>query len=147
MQAWKGKKMAATPKKGPMFSLVNIPMLFYLFVLYNVLSFTLNPTMTDPLFQVGVNSGGVVAFTWGDLWVVLGIVGLFVELVKSTRSTNPSIFEHGLSMGLFVLFLLEFLLIKQAGTSTFLILTLMQLLDVVAGFTISISTARRDWGN
>ena len=130
-----------------MFSLVNIPMLFYLFVLYNVLSFTLNPTMTDPLFQVGMNSGGVVAFTWGDLWVVLGIFGLFVELAKSTRSTNPSIFEHGLSMALFVLFLLEFLLVKQAGTSTFLILTLMQLMDVVAGFTISISTARRDWGN
>lgn len=139
--------MAATPKKGPTISLVNIPMLFYLFVLYNAFIFTLNPSVADSLFQAGMNSGGVVTFTWGDLWVVLGILGLFVELVKSTRSTNTSIFEHGLSMALFVLFLLEFLLIKQAGTSTFLILTLIQLMDVVAGFTISISTARRDWGN
>lgn len=139
--------MAGTTKRGPVFSLINVPTLLYLFVFYNVLAFALNPAMTDPLFQVTMNSGGAVTFSWGDLWVVLGIVCLFVELVKSTRSTNPSIFEHGLSMGLFVLFLLEFLLIGRAGTSTFLILTLMQLLDVVAGFTISISTARRDWGN
>ena len=63
MQVWKGEKMAVTPKKVPMFSLINIPMLFYLFVLYNVLSFTLNPPMASPLFQVGMNLGGVVAFT------------------------------------------------------------------------------------
>jgi hypothetical protein len=34
---------------------------------------------------------------------------------------------------------------EQAGTATFLILTTMQLLDVMAGFTITVSTARRDF--
>jgi hypothetical protein len=49
-------------------------------------------------------------------------------------------------MGTFLAFLIIFLTVKDAGSSTFLILTLMSLLDVVGGFTVTISTARRDWG-
>jgi hypothetical protein len=48
-------------------------------------------------------------------------------------------------MVVFVLFLIEFLVVKDCGTSTFFILGLMSLLDVIAGFTVSIVAARRDF--
>jgi hypothetical protein len=44
-----------------------------------------------------------------------------------------------------VLFLVEFIVAPGAGTATFLLLTLMALLDVIAGFSISIFAARRDF--
>ena len=47
-------------------------------------------------------------------------------------------------LSLFIIFLLEFVLVKWAQTSSFFNLTLMSLFDVIAGFTISIRTAKRD---
>ena len=48
------------------------------------------------------------------------------------------------STALFVVFLVEFLLLAPAASSTFFILMAMALVDVVAGFTISITGAGRD---
>ena len=48
------------------------------------------------------------------------------------------------STALFVVFLIEFLLFAPAASSTFFILMIMALVDVVAGFTISITGAGRD---
>ena len=52
--------------------------------------------------------------------------------------------DHALSMTLFVIALLEFLLVPACGTSVFLIVTALTLIDVIAGFAVSLSTARRD---
>ncbi len=49
-------------------------------------------------------------------------------------------------MLLFVACLVEFIILPGFGTSVFLLLTLMCFIDVVAGFTVTISTARRDFG-
>ena len=47
-------------------------------------------------------------------------------------------------MLVFVGCLLLFLLVRKTGTSTFLLITLMSAIDVIAGFTVSIVAARRD---
>jgi hypothetical protein len=53
--------------------------------------------------------------------------------------------DHILSMLVFIAALVEFLLVAQAATSTFVIIMLICLVDVVAGFSITIRTAQRDW--
>ncbi len=83
-------------------------------------------------------------FTWGDLFLVLGLLCLFIEVIKATRTSRTEIYDHILSTLAFIVYLVEFILVKGAGTSVFLLLTLMSLFDVVAGFTITIATARRD---
>jgi hypothetical protein len=40
--------------------------------------------------------------------------------------------------------LILFITVKEAGSASFLILTLMSLLDVLAGFLVSLASARRD---
>jgi hypothetical protein len=45
---------------------------------------------------------------------------------------------------LFILCLVEFLLFPAFATSTFFLVTLMVLLDVLAGFIVTIVAARRD---
>jgi hypothetical protein len=54
------------------------------------------------------------------------------------------VIEHMLSTALFVVFLIEFLLTGAAASSTFFLLMIMAAVDVVAGFTISITGAGRD---
>jgi hypothetical protein len=46
-------------------------------------------------------------------------------------------------MALFIVMLIEFLLVRQAGTSTFFLLTMIALVDVLAGFIVSIRSSQR----
>ena len=72
------------------------------------------------------------------------LTGLFFEIMNATSAKSSSIFNHGLSLVLFIACGLIFLFVPGFGTGTFLIITLMSLVDVVAGYSISILTARRD---
>jgi hypothetical protein len=69
---------------------------------------------------------------------------LGVEILKATRMGIRGILDHVLSMILFIAMLVEFLLVAQAGTSTFFILMVTGLVDVMAGFIITARTAQRD---
>lgn len=124
------------------------PLLVVPFVLYNVVAFLFfggSPTgWSNGLFTIPMVSGTPWAITAGDFLLVIGIVCLFVEVLKSTNSGRSSIVEHMLSMVLFVAFLIEFLLAGAASSSVFFLLMVMALIDVVAGFTVSITSAGRD---
>ena len=80
----------------------------------------------------------------GDIFVILGLICLTIQVFKATRTSSAEILDHIISTLIFILFLIEFIVVKSAGNSTFFILMLMALLAVIAGFTITISTARRD---
>lgn len=82
--------------------------------------------------------------TWGDLLILLTMGLLFIELMKATYTSSSSLLDHGLSMFVFVACLVEFLLVKAAGTSVFFFIVIAALIDVMAGYTIGIRVARRD---
>ncbi|EIJ41898.1 hypothetical protein BegalDRAFT_0994 [Beggiatoa alba B18LD] len=121
-----------------------LPFYLVLFIICNVLLF-LNIDLKQSFMTITLMSSAVWSPTISDALVMLGVFFLYIEIFKATRSTDASIIEHMLSMFVFVAFLVEFIVYKAAGNSTFLILTMMSMFDVIAGFTISISTARRDF--
>lgn len=100
--------------------------------------------LTQPLFTVKMVSGSNFSLGSGDLVIVLALVLLFVELIKSTGTSAGAIINHALSMVLFIVCLIEFLLLPGFSTATFLILSVMTLLDVLAGVVVTIVSARRD---
>ena len=100
--------------------------------------------MSEPIFSVAMNTGVAWPVTLGDMLVSAGLVVLFVELLKSRASRRSAIVNQGLSMLLFVGCVVEFLLAPAFATSTFFMLTVMVLLDVLAGFVAMIAPARRD---
>ena len=62
------------------------------------------------------------------------LIFLYVEIFKSTRTSNDSpILDHMASLGLFVICMVEFMMAKVAGTSTFFIILMMTLVDVIGG--------------
>jgi predicted membrane protein len=90
-------------------------------------------------------SGATWTITPEDALITLAILLLFVEIFKATRgSSSRSIVDHMLSMFLFIIMLVEFLLVAQAATSTFFLLMMITFVDVIGGFTITARAARRD---
>jgi len=125
-----------------------VPLFILILIIYNVMAYfgvDFNFESSNPLFTVPLPSGATWKPTWSGIIILLGVVTLYVELLKSTKTGTATIIEHALSMVVFIGFLMEFILVKMAGTSTFLIITLMSLLEVVAGFTITVASARRDF--
>ena len=126
--------------------LLSIPLLILAVGLYNVVALATGLSIDAPMASLPLPSGIVLSLSFGDLLVVLGLLLLFVEIFKATRTGTASIIDHLLSVGLFVFCLIELILFPAFGTTTFLFLTLMTLIDVVAGFTVTITSARRNIG-
>jgi hypothetical protein len=120
------------------------PLLLVPFILLNALMFFYEPGLAQVWVNAPLPSGGQFVLTAGDVGVAIGLVFLYFEILKSTRTGTSSIFDHVLSLVLFVVCLLELLLVKRAGNGAFFLLTIMTLIDVISGFTVSISVARRD---
>ena len=83
--------------------------------------------------------------TIGQLIIFLGVLILYVELLKSTQTSQVSIIDHTLSTFVAIGYFGFFLSKPWAANDVFLILMSMSFLDVIAGFTITITTARRDF--
>ncbi len=129
------------------------PLLALIVVIYNLVALTMTgglhaldaqTQMTQELFGVHMASGVRWSVNLGDLMLVGSLGILFIELLKSTTSRRLAIINHSLSMILFIACLIEFLLFSAFATSTFFLITLMVLLDVLAGFIVTIVAARRD---
>jgi hypothetical protein len=91
-------------------------------------------------------SGVEWVLTKGDAIVLLAVTFLFLEILKSTSTGTATIINHGISLLLFIICLVQFLLMPNFATSTFFILMSMTLLDVLAGVIVTIVSARRDFG-
>ena len=129
--------------------ITHIPLMIVPFILFNlVLAGLFGAGAGDPwsgaLFSVPMLSGGLWTMTLGDLLIAVSLVILFIEILKATRTSNASVVDHLLSAFVFVAFLVEFLLVPGAAHSVFFILTVIALVDLLAGFSVSIRSARRD---
>ena len=132
------------------------PLLIISVVFYNLLVFggtlfvpegeTVDMFLARDIMAPTMFSGEVWHFRIGDLVILLTLALLFVETIKATDTTSQGVINHGLSMAVFVISLIEFLVLDRFATSVFFFITIMTLMDVVAGFTISIVAAKRDLG-
>ena len=98
----------------------------------------------NPFLKVPMASGVEWIVTTGDMMVLMALLLLFVELLKSTSTGSAAIFNHALSMLVFIICLVEFLLHPAFATSVFFVILVMALLDVLAGVVVTIISARRD---
>ena len=130
------------------FPLLALPVLLYNLVVLTMPGGLRSPDaagqLATPLFTIRMTSYGCWTVSMGDLFLAGSLVVLFIELLKSTNSRNAAIINHSLSMILFVACIVEFLLLRGFATSVFFLITLMVLLDVLAGFIVTIVASRRD---
>lgn len=147
-------------------SLRAIPLILFVFIFYNLIVLigggstedaagaaaaagavpgnAADTLLRNELFRLPMLNGNPWVFSWGDLIILLLFVTLFFELLKATYTSGTSLLDHGLSMLVFVVCLIEFLMVQQAQTSVFFFIVIATLIDVIAGYTIGIRVARRD---
>ncbi len=138
------------------------PLLVIPVAIYNIMAFTaggaaipvegtetmlagLSDELNASIVSVPMISGVTWKLTNGAVLIMLSLLFLFLEILKSTSTGTATIMNHAVSMILFIVCLIEFLLIGNFATSIFFILTLMTLLDVLAGVVVTIVSARRDF--
>lgn len=132
------------------FPLLTIPVLIYNFMAWSGAAFTNAQAVRDRLNEdflfVPMTSGAEWMITPGHALICVGLLTLFFELLKSTGIGRAAIMNHAFSMVLFIVCLIEFLMLSAFATSIFFLITLMCLLDVMAGFMVTLAAARRDIG-
>ncbi|MGO8841214.1 MAG: hypothetical protein ACLQF1_08815 [Methyloceanibacter sp.] len=122
----------------------SVPLLAFVLMAYVAFAsagadFTLNR------FSVTMPSGGAWQITLSDMMLAFSLFVLFFEILKSTRTGGNSVVDHALSMIVFMICLILFLIWPPAATSLFFLITLTTLIDVIAGFSVTIRATRRDY--
>ncbi len=125
--------------------LAAVPLLAFVLILANVVAFMASG-FDQVWFEFSLPSAAKLALTSGYALVLLGLLLLYIEIFKATRTGQASIIDHVLSLIVFVVALVEFVIAPRFGHPAFLVILLMTLIDVIAGFTVTISSARRDFG-
>lgn len=126
--------------------LTPIPLLIVPLALFNIVAFlTPGVDWDTPLTTIQMISGATWEISFAEAFIAFSLFVLFFEILKSTRITSRSLIDHMLSMLLFAVGLVEFLLVREAGNSVVALLLCIMLLDVVAGFSVSVRVAQRDF--
>lgn len=130
--------------------IASIPLTVLPLIAYNIVAFGLfgaggNPWLA-PVVTLDLVSGARFSLLGGDLMILCALVLLFLELLKATRTGVSALADHIFSTLVFIAYLVEFLTVGKAATSVFFILMCVSLVDVIAGFSITITGARRDFG-
>jgi len=150
----KGRGMRAV---FSVFPLLAIPVIIYNIIALGVPSNTIVTSasgnsvapLLGQLSEVMISISMLGTVTWeltgGDLMILLSIGLLFLEILKSTGTGTATIMNHAVSMLLFIICMVQFLLLSNFATSVFFIIMVMTLLDVLAGVVVTIVSARRDF--
>jgi len=125
--------------------ILSVPFLIFSVIAYNVIVFMTGTPFDTVAFEVPMLSGVIWTFTLGDMLIAGTLFLLFIEILKATRTSGNSLVDHALSTIVFIVCLIEFLVVPEAATSLFFFITLITLIDVIAGFSVTIRAARRDF--
>jgi len=125
--------------------LIGFPLLVIPFAIYNMIAFLMpDLNWTTSVGSIHLMSGQTWTVTPEEILLAFSILLLGVEVIKAARTGLRGLMDHILSLILFVVMLVEFLLVARAGTSTFFLLMTISFVDVLAGFIITARTAQRD---
>jgi hypothetical protein len=124
------------------------PLLLFPIIAFNLIVL-LNGTNADQileleLFGIIVASGDIWHLTMRDLLLSSALVMLFIEVLRAADIERNTLTNHGLSTGVLIFALIEFVALPGFANGDFFLLVLITLIDVVAGYSITIRAALRD---
>lgn len=125
--------------------MTSFPLLAIVVGLYSIFALIAPGWLSAVQFEVPLLSGVSLPFRGGDVLLVLGLILLCVEVYRATSSSQGAILNHVLSLVVFIVALIELIVMRPMANMTFFLIVLMTASDVIAGFTVTISSSRRDW--
>ena len=122
--------------------MVGFPLLLVPFAIYNMIAFIVPMDWGTKLYTFRLKSGVEWSPTLGDAFIVFSLLMLMFEFIKASNQ-GKSFVEHFLSILLAGGAAAEFVMVKEAGASLFLLLVVICFVDMFAGFAASLRRARR----
>ncbi len=120
------------------------PMILLVLVAYNAVVFTNGiAQLGHVVLSINMTSGALWSLTVSDILITAALFLLFIEVLKATRTGAGTILDHLLSTLVFIACLVEFIIVREAATGTFFLIMVIAFIDVVAGYSVSIRSARR----
>ncbi|MES2601563.1 MAG: hypothetical protein V4602_12205 [Pseudomonadota bacterium] len=124
--------------------MIGFPLLLIPFAIYNIFVFLMpGVVFTAPIASVTLMSGVQWSPTFGDALLALCIVLLLFEVVKAARPGARYLTDHLLSLIASGAAVAEFLLLAPFGTSTFFLLTVLMIVEFLAGVSIGFRNRHR----
>jgi hypothetical protein len=127
------------------FPLLLLPMLYFNFMViavYGMDAVKVNAWLASSAFEITMFSGAIWSMTQADVIIAAGMGLLFIEVLKSIGSPMLSLVNHGIAVMTLLIYVVQFISFPAFTVSTFFLLGLMQLIDVIAGYTITIVASR-----
>ena len=128
--------------------LIAFPLLLIPFAFFNIAVFLLDMPLGDAeksaVFTIPLASEPALSpvfdrsmpVTLGDLIVAIGILLLYVEMIKSVRPGGKSMVDHLLSFILFLVMAGELVFVPRATSPTLLLLAVLGFVNVITGLSI-----------
>lgn len=117
--------------------MIGFPLLLIPLAIYNIIVFLMpGVSFADPLLRLTLMSGAEWPVTLSDMLLALSILLLLFEVIKGARPGAKYLTDHLLSLIVFGAAAAEFVLWAKFGTSTFLLLTLLALVDFLSGIAL-----------
>ena len=124
--------------------MTSLPLLALVVAAYTALALVAPGWLESVLFSLPLLSGTTLLLRGNDLLLVISLVLLGIEISRATSSSSAAILNHVLSLVVFIVALVDFIVMPQLGNTTFFLILLMTLIDVITGFTVTITAARRN---
>ena len=134
--------------------LIAFPLLLIPFAFFNIAVFLLDMPLGDEeksaVFTIPLASEPTLPLvfdhsmtvTLGDLIVAIGILLLYVEMIKAVRPGGKSMMDHLLSLILFLAMAAELLFVPRAASPTLLLLTVLGFVDFITGISVRLAQPR-----
>jgi len=123
--------------------MVGFPLLLIPLAIYNIIVFLMpGVSFADTIVKLTLLSGAEWQVTLSDILLALGMLLLLSEVIKGARPGAKFLTDHLLSLIVFGAAAAEFLLWPKFGTSTFLLLTMLSMVDFLSGIALHTRRAR-----
>jgi len=123
--------------------LIAFPLLLIPFALYNMVALLLNMPFTETVSSIPLAPDRRMPLNVGDLLVAIGMLLLYIEVLKAARFGGKGVTDHILSFILLVAMVSELALVPQASTPTLLLLAVLGFVDFITGISLSIRRKQR----
>jgi hypothetical protein len=118
-------------------SMIGFPLLLIPLAICNIIVFLMpGVAFATPLFTLTLVSGVAWPVTLSDVLIALGILLLLFEVIKGARPGSKYFMDHLLSLVVFGGAAAEFVMLPQFGTSSYFLLTMLALVDFLAGIAL-----------
>lgn len=103
-----------------------------------------DPYWDQFLSIVTLPSEAVFALTYGQAIVLFAVLLLIFSIMRASRTGSNTIIGNMVAVIVLCIYIVEFLAVDSAGTTTFFMLTLIALVDTLASISVGMVAERSD---